>query len=186
MKYCAQCGFALQDDVHFCANCGASAAPDEVNITEEKEFLDATYRFMKYERLAWRITGVVLLCLCIVIIGLGLLFLAGTAGMAIDGSSEDALGLGLATVYLVVYGGMFLPLAIIGLVSAKKVEGYMNGMYADFRPAWKRCGSVGMIVFTAFFNELALIFYIINFVRIKSNARLIERIVQRQQMPPQV
>jgi len=185
MKYCSQCGYELQDDAHFCANCGNSAAPDEVKLAEEKEFLDQTYRFLKYERVAWKITGVVLLVLCIVLIGLGLLMLAGTAGFAIDGSADEALGMGIATVYLVVYGIMFLPLPIIGLISAKKAEDYMIGMYADFRPAAQRCGSVGMIVFTAFFNEIALIFFLINFVRIKSNQKIIDRIVQRQQMPPQ-
>lgn len=183
MKYCAYCGQELHDDARFCDHCGASVAAEETNIQEEKEFLDNTYRFLKYERLAWKIAGVVLLILCIIILGCGLLVLAATAGNALTGDADSVLGLGFAMVYLLIYGLLFLPIAIIGLVSAKKIDGYMAGMYADFRPAATRCGSIGMIVFTAFFNEIALIFYIINFVRMKSNKRMVERITCRQQTP---
>lgn len=186
MKYCAYCGKEMHDEARFCESCGAAATAESTNIAEEKEFLDTTHRFLRYERLAWRITGVVLLVLCILILGCGLLALAGSAGAVMDGDAIASLGLGVAVLYLVIYGILFLPIAIIGLVAAQKIDRYLGEMYNDVRPTAARCGSVGMIVFTAFFNEIALIFYIINFVRMKTNKQLVERITLRQQTPPRV
>ena len=53
-------------------------------------------------------------------------------------------------------------------------------LYKDFRAAHKRCNSIGMIIFGYFFNTIALVFYVINFVRMKSNKAMAERILTRQ------
>ena len=53
-------------------------------------------------------------------------------------------------------------------------------MYYDFEKTEKRSGSIGMLVFTVLFNEIAFIFFIINFVRLKTGGRVIEKIKARQ------
>ena len=36
MKYCSQCGTALQDDATFCGNCGATQPP-QMSLVQEQE-----------------------------------------------------------------------------------------------------------------------------------------------------
>ena len=180
MKYCAHCGQQLQDDAQFCEKCGASTTTEAAQFAKEKGFLDDTHRFLKYERLSWKIIGIIMLVLSALFFFFTLLVFAGAAGMVVDAETESALGLGLVALMMVIYGLVFLPFAIIGLVCAKKISGYMNELYNDIRPTAKRCSSVGMIVLSALFNEFALIFYIINFARFKSNKELVERISARQ------
>jgi hypothetical protein len=75
---------------------------------------------------------------------------------------------------------VYLPLAIINLKLLKKVEYYENTLYSDVSIARKRCTSVGMIVFAAIFNKIALIFIIINFVKTRKNAASFDRIEAAQ------
>ena len=75
---------------------------------------------------------------------------------------------------------LYLPVAIINLKMLKKVEYYENTLYSDVSIARKRCTSVGMIVFAAFFNKIALIFIIINFVKTRKNAAAFDRIEAAQ------
>lgn len=181
MKYCAQCGKELQDDVQFCAYCGASSHTEAADFTEEKDFLDKTHRFLKYERIGWNVLGIISLVLVGFFLLFTLLILAGASGMIIDADAEAAFGMGLMSVMMVFYSILFVPLAVVGLVCASRVKRYMNEMYTDIRATADRCNSIGMIVLCAFFNEIALAFYIVNFVRFKKNKQIVERIIQRQQ-----
>ena len=74
----------------------------------------------------------------------------------------------------------YLPPAVVSLVMLKKVEYYENTVYTDVSIARKRCISVGMIVFAAIFNKIALIFIIINFVKTRKNAAAFDRIEAAQ------
>ena len=74
----------------------------------------------------------------------------------------------------------YLPTAVMSLVMLKKVEYYENTVYTDVSIARKRCTSVGMIVFAAIFNKIALIFIIINFVKTRKNAKAFDRIEAAQ------
>ena len=67
---------------------------------------------------------------------------------------------------------VYIPIAIINLIMANKINYYQEAVYTDLPAARKRCGSVGMIVFGYLFNKIALIFIIINFIRTKNNAAL--------------
>lgn len=181
MKYCAQCGKELQDDVQFCVYCGASANPEATNFAEEKDFLDTTHRFLKYERICWNIFGIFSLVMSAIFLLFTLLMLAGASGLVIDAETEAAFGLGIVSVMMVVYCLLFVPFAVIGLVCASRIKRYMNEMYTDIRATADRCNSIGLIVLGAFFNNIAMIFYIINFARFKSNKKVVERIIHRQQ-----
>lgn len=181
MKYCAQCGKELQDDVQFCVYCGASANSETANFAEEKEFLDATHRFLKYERICWNIFGIFSLVMSGIFLLFTLLAVVGASSMIIDAQTEAVFGLGIVSFMMVLYCLLFVPFAVIGLVCASRIKRYMNEMYTDIRSTADRCGSIGLIVLGAFFNNIAMIFYIINFARFKSNKKIVERIIQRQQ-----
>lgn len=187
MKYCVKCGNELNDDARFCVSCGTAvvqetapevetyvANDDAVLIQEEKECLDNFYRFFKYERLAWKISGIVFLILSIVFMGFGLLFALLAAVV------EEAFAAGFGAIYIL-YGLLILPVAIVNLKMVSKAEYYMDIIYKDARPVVKRCSSVGMIVLGAMFNTIAMAFIIVNFVLAKTKAPILQRVVERQQ-----
>lgn len=179
MSFCSNCGKEINEGAAFCESCGAPASSSGL-IAEEQKFLDQTYRFLRWERTAWKVCGIVLVVLGIVFAVLfGLMALVGALG--IDSVGGDGVPLIIVgVIYGVIFGGMFLALGIVGLVSAKKISQYLDSMYTNFRLTLERCGSIGMLVFTALFSTIALIFFLINFVRIKSNRRVIDRILARQ------
>ena len=189
MKYCAQCGKEMIDEALFCPDCGAAVtnpapeapAPAEVMISdadaqEEQEFLDMTHRILRWERKAWSISGKA--CLIIGIVFAALFMLLSLAFFAIG--DEMAIA-GVAYIFMgLAYGAMFIGLGVISKIAADKTVQYLDRMYTDFRPTLDRCGSVGMLVFSALLGNVSPIFFIINFVRIKSGRRVIERILANQ------
>ena len=181
MKYCAHCGQQLQDEVQFCERCGASTTPEAAQFKEEKDFLDSTHRFLKYERIAWKVLGIFALVLGIIYFAFGILITAGFAEMVMSDVPESAFGLGLVTIIMGFCSLVFIAIAVVGLVSAKKITGYMNEMYTDIRATEKRCTSIGLLILSIFFNEIAMIFFLVNFARFKGNQKLVERISRRQQ-----
>ena len=189
MKFCVNCGSQLSDDARFCTACGAEvkdAAPVENDVTiddslliqQEKECLNKFYRFFKYERLAWKIVGIVFLVFSLVFIGFG--FLAFLMGAATGEEMGIAFAAGFGGIY-VLYGLIFLPIAIINLKMVGKAEYYMNVIYRDARPVVVRCNSIGMLVFSYFFNTIAMAFIIVNFVFNKTNKEILARAIARQQ-----
>ena len=140
------------------------------NWTEEqKRYLDNCYRFFKYERLAWKIQGIVILVMSLIWFALGTLFFLFAIG--------DLYVAAPFGVLFVLYGIIFLPLAIIALVMVKKAEHYMEITYTDIEAVKVRCNSVGMIVFSVLFGAISPIFIIINFCLAKSNARIFDEMV---------
>ena len=182
MSFCSTCGTEIAEDAVFCTNCGATVAEnDEHNKKEEQDFLDQTYRLMRWEAKAWRISGTVFIIVGIVYAAL--MFLVGIgSGFAVGTDSVEG-GIAMATTMIVealVFGFTFGGIGIVSLIAANRIPNYFEGFYTDFTPALDRCGSIGMLVFTALFNEIALIFFLINFIRIKSSRRTIDRILARQ------
>lgn len=149
-------------------------ANSDKDVQDEKKFLDDTHKFLRWERKAWNIAGKVQLILGIVYAALFLLL--GIILAAVESPAAGAVML----VYAVVFGMMFIGLGIVGLKAADKIPQYTDTLYKDFRAAYKRCTSIGMIVFCYFFNTISLVFFVINFVRLKSNRAMCERILSRQ------
>ena len=189
MKFCVNCGSQLSDETRFCSTCGqevTAEAPVENDVTiddslliqQEKECLNKFYRFFKYERLAWKIAGIVSLVFSLVFIGFG--FLAFLMGAATGEEMGIAFAAGFGGIY-VLYGLIFLPIAIINLKMVGKAEYYMNVIYRDARPVVVRCNSIGMLVFSYFFNTIAMAFIIVNFVFNKTNKEILARAIARQQ-----
>lgn len=167
MKTCPYCGKALHPDAAYCDGCGNAVATMVPAADRGKEALDSLCRFMKFERLAYKILGIVMLVLGCVYVGLmlvvGLVVLVGGEGMGMFTGFMGFVYMGF------VYGGVFLAVGIVNLVLKKKVSALMDTCYSNPSAAIRRCGSVGTIVLAAFFNEIALIFVIINFVKTKTN-----------------
>lgn len=186
MITCPKCGNPIDDGKKFCPDCGASL-PGEFNdantSSADKTVLDTTVRFLRYERTSWIIGGIVLIFCTVLYILLGLLFFA--VGLAARSDNELGLYSAIPLFYFsisVVWLSLiaYLPLAIVNFAAVKRINMYINTIYSDASIARKRCSSVGMIVFAAIFNQIALIFIIINFVRTKRNAKAFDRIEANQ------
>lgn len=194
MIICANCGSELSGSANFCANCGAQIVVEPVVEAvpvaepvqekpvasgfsdEDKEFVENTRRLLRWEQKAWKITGIVFSIMGGIFGGLffffAIIFLAVGDEMAIAGV--------IYFVYALIYGAMFLGLGIVQLVAAKKVTYYLNTIDNDFDATAKRCGSVGMMVFTGLFGSIPIIFFAINFARIKSCQKRVEHIIACQ------
>lgn len=184
MKYCANCGREIEDLVMFCPNCGTpadEAKAEQTAIYEEKICLDSFHRFFRYERTAWKAFAIVWLVLSLLFIILGAV-IAGSGAMDFGPNSPaDEIALGTVGITYIMMGVMYLPIAIINFVMVGKAKYYMDTLYNDVRPTVTRCNSVGMIVFGAMFNTIAMIFIIINFARAKGDRFILGRVVKRQQ-----
>ena len=148
------------------------------DVLDEKAFLDQTHRLLRWERKAWSISGKVFLIVGIVFAAL--FFLLGILMIALSEGSEVAAFGAVFFTYALVFGCMFVAVGIVNLKAAGKIPQYTDTLYRDFRAAHKRCNSIGMIVFGYFFNTIALVFYVINFVRMKTNKAMAQRILTRQ------
>lgn len=186
--FCQKCGEPIPEGAHFCTNCGimVEMAQEPEPIIEpptpvaekatlsdnEKEFIENTRRLLRWEQKAWKISGIVMTILGAFFIGIfGLLGLISLI-------EEPAMGIMMFS-YSIIYG-MFLAIGIISLMAAKKIPFYLDTIDRDFHYTADRCGSIGMLVFTVFFNEIALVFFLINFVRMKNCQTSIKNIIAKQ------
>ena len=71
--------------------------------------------------------------------------------------------------FYIIFGAILLAVAIVNLVTASKIGKYR---YSEVLTV-KHAGSVGSIVLAAIFNEIALVFAIINFVIAKKNSAVL-------------
>ena len=182
--FCSKCSAQIPDNSKFCGVCGApvqttygqtSYTPPvakEYTLAEEKESLDNFARFFKYERLAWKIEGIVMLVISCLFAGLGFIFFMATI-------AEEFFA-GVGAIYML-YGLLFLPVAIVNLKMVSRAEHYMNIVYTDAAAVEERAGNVGMIVLAAFFNSIALVFIIMNFVRSKTEKDVLKSAQRRQE-----
>lgn len=175
---------------------------------DEQKCLDSLSTRLGWERRAWKIVGIVFLILAIFFAVFGSVFLVAGGAVIADNASysydyyddgyyydddygyysdnidgEDfvgAFGLSFGMTYAVVGLIVYLPIAIVNFVMAKKVGKYKAKIYTDCTDAVDHAGSVGSIVLGALFNSIALVFIIINFVLVKNDKAKLERIKQTQ------
>jgi len=192
--FCKNCNGEMPNDVSFCPWCGAKADSGANNtytpplyqqkspqdyFNEEQEFLDVTHRLLRWERKAWSIAGNVFIILGAVFAAIYFI-IAIVGAFVVSYESAGFIAVFIGILYSLIFGGMFITIGIIGKKAAEKIVLYLNTVYSDFTLSYNRCGSVGMLVFTIFFNEIAFVFFLINFVRMKSNKEVISRIIARQ------
>ena len=189
MRFCSDCGAELTAGASFCSTCGkpvaapvptpvapvpTPAAPANDTLIEEQEFLDVTHRLLRWERKAWSISGKVLLAIGI---AFAAIFSILAFAFAMDAGGAFSV---MFLFYAMIYGGLIIAFGVISKKAADKIPFYLDNLYSDFGYAYDRCGSVGMLVFTALFGIVSPVFFIINFVRMKANRTLIEKIIARQ------
>lgn len=117
---------------------------------EELEYLKNTKTFLEWERKLWIISGI--------------------------------LWSVLSFIYLFVFftGIFFVPMIIISFIAANKTKHYVDIAENDLSSTAERMSSVKMLVFSALFNSYSAVFFIINFVRTKTNADVIQNIIAKQ------
>lgn len=198
MPFCPKCGKGLPTDAGFCPSCGCSFEENFVNETaystqescppvapaqysdggaaRRQQLLDNFYLRLKWERKAWSIAGKVFTIMGAAITGISLLlFIIGFANMG----EVLIASFSMAFSYFFM-GTTYLGIGIVNLILKGKVSKYMEGLYHDCGPAIKRGESIGMIVFNAIFNTIALVFYVINFITIKEHREDFEEIRRLQ------
>ena len=185
MFYCANCGREITEGADFCTVCGAPVKLTPVVMseelrTEESAFLETSHRLLRWEHKAWSITSKVYIAVGIVFTALFLLFALLLATLAPGGASYNLTEIVFSVIYGIVYGTMFTVAGIICKKACGKITQYTNTVYTDFSLTYNRCGSVGMLVFTAIFGTVPSVFFIINFARMKANKALIEQIIMNQ------
>ncbi len=170
MKPCQFCNQPIEQAALFCPYCGQKQETAEVSApvqTDERE--NAFYVFrrnLRHERKCWSIYGGVWLGFCIFFFAFSLLYIALGIGL-----KEPALA--LFSPFFFLYVLLFLPIAIVNLVMSRKITGYLNTLDPDPNPAIDRCGGVWLIVLSALFNNIALIFVILNFIHVKTHKELL-------------
>lgn len=190
MRYCAKCGREIPEGAAFCAGCGAPvqtptppAAPvyNQELYQKECEFLENTHRLLRWEQKAWSIASKVFIIVGIVFAAFFMLFfLIGLIIAATGESYGGGIFMVIGFAYALIFGGTFIALGIVSKKAGQKLPQYIDTVYTDFSITYKRCGSVGMLVFSILFGAVSTIFFIINFVRMKSNRATIERIMKNQ------
>lgn len=148
---------------------------------------------LRRERLAYKIVGIVLLVCAAILIVCGIVSMAtGTYLTSTESASTNSIYshdvegyefeitdgdvAAIAGLGVVMFGGFYLgfgfsvlAIGIVNLVLASKVGKSRLSDEATIRHA----GSVGSIILAAFFNEIALIFVIFNFVKAKKHRALL-------------
>ena len=169
MKTCSYCNQPIEDTAIFCPYCGQKQETVEVSSEPADEREKALYVFrrnLRHEKKCWSIYGGVWLGFCIFFFAFALLYVFLGIGM------EEPVVAALSPVFFL-YSLLFLPIAIINLVMSSKITGYLNTLDTDPNPAVDRCGGIWLIVLSALFNNIALIFVILNFIHVKSKRELL-------------
>lgn len=211
MKQCHICGTANSNNASFCASCGSALGGDSYEsvtypaysgnstlTSEEREVIEGMKRNFRREKKSFKIISIIgIVCMsiyaCFVLLFAVLFILAGSTGTwstysslnlaSVDPGTAGTYVVSLAMIiYCIVYLVMLLPVFIVGLVAAKKIDYYLTTIDNDIEPSRKRATAVGMIVFSAIFNNIAMIFVILNFVYAKRNAKVIESIINKQHL----
>ena len=188
MKYCPKCGVLNDDNARFCCECGnvfdfvqtdpvMTSGYSTGYTAEEQQVIDGIKRNFRREKTAYKLVG--LIGVIIMSISCVLIILAGIAGMADAEQGTAVIAASLIT-YAVTLAFTTLPVFIINLVASGKLNNYISTADRDIEMSRARAGSIGMIVFAAIFNDIALIFVILNFIYVKRHRDIIESIKQKQ------
>lgn len=209
MKYCSKCGNTMDDNMNFCNACGAPANNAEAARANEQRCLDRLSTGLKHERLCYKIYGIVMIVMAAIFIVCGIVsMITGAYLTAADATTYEfdpysysyeingneieitdgdvALLAGVSVIAFsavyIICGLVLLAVAIVNLVMSGKLGKYRQNLYTDCTAGAKHASSVGSIVLAAFFNEIALIFVIINFVFMKKNEATFEAIKANQKL----
>ncbi|MGN0452447.1 MAG: hypothetical protein ACI4GZ_01445 [Ruminococcus sp.] len=139
----------------------------------QQKCLNSLNLHLKHERLCWRISSFVFLAFTAMFVGIGMLMIL--AGIVSGEFAPAVMG-----IWYIIVSTVYIPITVVGFIMVKKVDGYRSKLYTDAGPAIERSSSVGMIVFGAIFNTIAMVFIILAFVLVKSNRETFDEIKRNQ------
>ena len=156
--------------------------------TEEKDrnVLTTFKKFLGLEHFGWKFGAIMsLIGMIVFIISAVIMLIVGITATAASNNQADSIAplytlIVMGIVYFILSFVVFLPIVIINFKMIKKVEYYQSTVDTDISIARTRCTSVGMLIFCLIFNEIAAVFFIINFAKTKNNAAAFDRIAAAQ------
>ena len=158
----------------------ADKVTEDSLIKEEQEFLDMTHRFLRWERKANSISGKIMFICGIVFTAIFGLISFISMIEAMDYSYSYDINLFSVSF---TYTSLFAFWIVAGTIQkkiAEKMPTYLDSLYTDFTVTQNRSGNVKMLVLSIIFCNVGLVFFLINFIRIKSSENIINRILARQ------
>lgn len=167
MINCPKCGMQIAETASFCSFCGERIAPvTKQDLTETLNIFKANFR---REKISWMIAAIVISAITLLLTMFAFLMIF----IGITTAEEAFLAMGI--VYLL-YPILFAPIIIVNWVMTVKAGRYERTVTDDPAGAVERAGNVGIIVVSALFNNIAMIFVIINFVYAKIHEKTIAKL----------
>lgn len=167
MINCPKCGMQIAETASFCSFCGERIAPvTKEDLTETLNIFKANFR---REKISWMIAAIVISAITLLLTMFAFLMIF----IGITTAEEAFLAMGI--VYLL-YPILFAPIIVINWVMTVKAGRYESTVTDDPAGAVERAGNVGIIVVSALFNNIAMIFVIINFVYAKIHEKTIAKL----------
>lgn len=195
--FCTHCGKELFENARFCQACGApvvgtqppsrvadplpvkrveAVVPDEQALfEEERAYVQQCSRTMNAECVAWKTVGIIL-----AVLSAFLLIVAATT-FGISGGEETVRAqwqFGCAATAFV--------WAFVNLRMARKARRLCATVYTDIRPVIDRYSGATPVVVALLFNIVAMAFVLDTCGKMKSKTAVLQRIVQRQQLPQEI
>lgn len=167
MINCPKCGMQIAETDSFCSFCGERMAPvTKEDLTETLNIFKANFR---REKISWMIAAIVISAITLLLTMFAFLMIF----IGITTAEEAFLAMGI--VYLL-YPILFAPIIVINWAMTVKAGRYERTVTDDPAGAVERAGNVGIIVVSALFNNIAMIFVIINFVYAKIHEKTIAKL----------
>lgn len=167
MINCPKCGMQIAETASFCSSCGERIAPvTKEDLTETLNIFKANFR---REKISWMIAAIVISAITLLLTMFAFLMIF----IGITTAEEAFLAMGI--VYLL-YPILFAPIIVINWVMTVKAGRYESTVTDNPAGAVERAGNVGIIVVSALFNNIAMIFVIINFVYAKIHEKTIAKL----------
>lgn len=167
MINCPKCGMQIAETASFCSFCGERIAPvTKEDLTETLNIFKENFR---REKISWMIAAIVISAITLLLTMFAFLMIF----IGITTAEEAFLAMGI--VYLL-YPILFAPIIVINWVMTVKAGRYERTVMDDPAGAVERAGNVGIIVVSALFNNIAMIFVIINFVYAKIHEKTIAKL----------
>ena len=167
MINCPKCGMQIAETASFCSFCGERIAPvTKEDLTETLNIFKENFR---REKISWMIAAIVISAITLLLTMFAFLMIV----IGITTAEEAPLAMGI--VYLL-YPILFAPIIIVNWVMTVKAGRYERTVTDDPAGAVERAGNVGIIVVSALFNNIAMIFVIINFVYAKIHEKTIAKL----------
>jgi hypothetical protein len=201
MSYCIKCGKEIVEGSAFCNECGTpiekeiptEPVENEVStVTEqpqdfdekfdsvESEFLENTRKLLRWEYKAWNIAAKVWIICGIIYAAIFSLYTLLGVAVSTENAFAGGFFMGFGIVSTIFGGSMFIGVGIVSKKAAARLPQYIDTVYTDFSISYKRCSSIGMLVFNVILGVISPIFFIINFVRMKVCRNQIETIMKKQ------